>query len=54
MKDPRPVEKWWPLLVLDRNLDTAKVPGVSPLLWLAVSRMSEIGVPAAVFIVPAR
>ena len=40
--------------VLDRNLGAAIVPGVSPFLGLAVGRMSEIGVPAAVFIVPAR
>jgi hypothetical protein len=38
----------------ERNLSAANVPGVSPYLWAAGHRMIEIGVPAAVFIVPAR
>jgi hypothetical protein len=37
---------------LDRQLDAANVPGLGMWESLAVGRMSEIGVPAAVFVLP--
>jgi hypothetical protein len=37
---------------IDRQLDRAFVPGLNPMLAFVVTRMGEIGVPAAVFVLP--
>jgi len=37
---------------IDRQLDRSFVPGLNPMLAFVVTRMGEIGVPAAVFVLP--